>query len=278
MAREGRAQAPPAGEAPAEAETPTDGSRSEPREAAPLPAAPTELAEPEAASPKDSQPPYGTSTWARPGADVPPSRRDSEGLFGPLRIGLVVGAGLPSLFSFGATIKLAGYFGAGLNVGMIPRVRISYYGDATLSYQEYDIYGRIYPFGKGFFLGAGVGYTFVEGTHRNTYDVSAHTALIPGAPTSLTTESKGRVRTLVLLPQLGYFHTFVSGFSAGLDLGFQIPIAPGQIEFDTQLSQDIPQALEDRYLGPNDQKVRDTLERIARTPIPTINFRLGWLL
>src|SRR5687767_9115571 len=68
---------------------------------------------------------------------------DSHGLFGPFRIGPVVGVGLPGLFSFGGAIKLTKYFGAGLNVGIVPELQFDYYGDATVSYQSVILYGHI---------------------------------------------------------------------------------------------------------------------------------------
>ena len=34
----------------------------------------------------------------------------------------------------------------------------------------------------------------------------------------------------------------------------------------------------DPYITGNDQKVRDSLEKVGRTIIPTFNFRIGWLL
>lgn len=199
---------------------------------------------------------------------------------GPIRLGPLVGAGLPNLLSFGGILKVTPYLGLGVNVGLIPTVRISYYGDATLSYREYDVYGHIFPFGGAFFLGAGVGYATINGTLSRTFDVSEYANQFPqlGLPSSLYYDSQASVRTLVLTPQIGFLHTFGSGFSIGMDIGGQIPIAPSQIEFQSQTPPDVPQALVDQYLGPNDQKVRDTLDKIGRTPIPTINFRIGWLL
>lgn len=228
-----------------------------------------------------SAPASSNSMWTHPSGSQPgaPSREQaSGGLFGPLRLGPVVGVGLPSLLNFGGMLKVTEYFGAGINFGMIPKVRLDLYGEAALSYQQIDLYGRLHPFGGGFFLGAGVGYTFVRGTVRNTYDISSFTAGIPGLPSSLTTESKGKIQTLVILPQFGYFYTFRSGFSVGLEFGAQVPIAPGEIEFETRVSEEIPQAIRDRYITPNDEKVRETLESIARTPIPTVQLRFGWLL
>jgi hypothetical protein len=203
---------------------------------------------------------------------------ETDGVFGPFRIGGLVGVGLPSVLSFGGAIKLTRYFGAGLNIGLIPTIRISLYGEAELSYQEYDIYGRIFPFGGMFFVGAGVGYATIAGSLRSTYDVSA--SLPPGStfPKELFVESEASVRTLVLTPQIGLQHTFGSGLTLGIDAGAQIPLAPSEIEFETRLPPGIPPAVIDQYVEPNNQKVRDTLDTIGRAIVPTLNLRVGFLL
>jgi hypothetical protein len=203
---------------------------------------------------------------------------DTDGVFGPFRIGGLVGVGLPSVLSFGGAIKLTRYFGAGLNIGLIPTIRISLYGEAELSYQEYDIYGRIFPFGGMFFVGAGVGYATIAGSLRSTYDIGPY--LPPNSPLSreLSVESEASVRTLVLTPQLGLQHTFGSGLTLGIDVGAQIPLAPSEIEFETRLPSQIPQPVIDQFVEPNNQKVRDTLDTIGRAIVPTLNLRVGFLL
>jgi hypothetical protein len=188
-----------------------------------------------------------------------------------------VGTGLPAIINIGGTLKLAHYIGAGVTLGLIPSIELSYYGEAEVSYQHLDIYGRIYPFGGGFFFGAGAGYATVEGTLTKTV-TSAEVAGLSG---SVRYDSQGSVRTLVLTPVLGYLHTFGSGFSLGIDAGMQVPIAPSEVEFESKTSGSIPpqfQPVVDQALAPTDAAVRDTLETIGRTPLPTFNLRLGWLL
>lgn len=186
--------------------------------------------------------------------------------------------GLPSLISFGAMAKLTRFLGGGLNIGMIPAVRVSLYGDAELSYQEYDIYGRLFPFGGAVFVGAGVGYATIKGSFRKSYDVSAYQSQVPNLPNPLTVSSEGSIRTMVLTPTIGLLHTFGSGFTLGFDLGAQIPIAPSQTRFHTTVPAVVPAQIVDRYVKPNDQKVQDTLDTIGRTVLPTLNVRVGWLL
>jgi hypothetical protein len=189
-----------------------------------------------------------------------------------------VGVGLPSVLSFGGAIKLTRYLGAGLNVGLIPTIKISLYGDAKLSYQEYDIYGRLFPFGGMFFVGAGVGYATITGSFKSSHDVRAYQSVAPDLPDTLVVESKGSVRTLVLTPQIGLQKTFGSGFTLGIDAGLQVPLAPSEIHFSTQLPPEVPQEVIDKYVKPNQEKVRDTLETIGRATVPTLNLRIGWLL
>jgi hypothetical protein len=208
---------------------------------------------------------------------------DGGGLFGPIRLGPMVGVGLPNLLSFGALLKLTRYLGGGINIGVIPTVRVSYYGQAKLNYQEYDVFGRLFPFGGGFFVGAGVGYETVKGTLSNRMDTSTIANSLPqglSIPNPLDYQSAGSVKTMVLTPQVGYFYTTSIGFSIGLDIGAQVPIAPSQIKFSSKLTLE-PTALsliKPQFSDPTDQKVRDSLQTIGRTPLPTINLRVGWLL
>jgi len=285
---------PPSASFPAPpAAPPAPASRRTPP-AAPAPAAPRATS---SAAPPATTPPAGSApSPAAPPPDgsrtstitLPPSadpeqeedekKKDRGGLLGPFRLGPVVGVGLPNLLSFGGQLKVTRFFAAGVNVGLIPTVHLAFYGEATLEYQEYDAYGRLHPFGGALFLGAGVGYERVTGTLAKDLDVSAYQALAPGLPPQLALRSEGSVQTLVVTPQLGIFHTFKPGFSIGLDVGAQIPIAPSDVKFATQVPPSVPQEVVDALVTPNDEKVRSTLERVGQSPLPTFNVRIGWLL
>ncbi|HEY0466459.1 MAG TPA: hypothetical protein VGC79_19755 [Polyangiaceae bacterium] len=199
--------------------------------------------------------------------------QDSGGLLGPFRIGVLVGTGLPEVVSFGAQLKLTRFFGAGVNIGFIPTVKIKYYGDAAQKYQEYDVFGHIYPFGGSFFLGAGVGYAQIDGTLVNQVRVSN---------LAIDVTSNATVRTLVLTPQIGFLKIFDVGFAIGFDVGAVIPIAPSQVEFNT-VAVGLPpgqagEIIQRDYINPNDEKVRHTLDTLGRTPLPSFNLKIGWFL
>ena len=95
-------------------------------------------------------------------------------------------------------------------------------------------------------------------------------------PDSVEYTSSGSVRAMVLTPQIGYLHTFGSGFSVGFDLGAQIPIAPSEISVESSIKpKELAQLPE---FQETEKAVRDTLEKVGATPLPTVNFRIGWLL
>jgi hypothetical protein len=237
------------------------------------PALPPPVAEPapEAAPAQQAPPPAPAA--AKKGEDDD----DYEGLFGPVRLGPIVGTGIPDLIHFGAVLKITRYIDGGIVYGHIPTVKLSLYGDAQINYNRFDVFGRIYPLGGAFFLGAGVGYKTVSGTLTDTVSIPSGVSL-PGLPTKIDVMSQGSVHTLVLTPRLGLFKMWKVGFCLGLDAGVQVPIAPSDVSFSTQVPPSIPAPLVAQYVTPNDQKVSDTLQKVGRAVIPEVNIRIGWLL
>lgn len=238
--------------------------------------------------------PFGSTSSMSPSSErtvsePPESSSSDDSSSDIIRLGPVVGVGLPNLVSVGGMLKLTRFFGGGVNVGLIPTTKIALYGDATLSYQEYDVYGRLFPFGGSFFFGAGVGYATVKGTMTDKIDTSTYAGAVPAGisiPNPLTLQSEGSVKTMVVTPQIGYFFTTDIGFSIGLDVGAQIPIAPSDVTFKSHLSlpagtpELVASAVQTEYssyAASSDKKVRDTLDTIGRTPLPTVNLRIGWL-
>ena len=222
-----------------------------------------------------------------PASEPPEQTSPEESSSRVIRLGPMVGVGLPGLISIGGMLKLTSYLGFGVNMGFIPSMHISYYGEATLAYQEYDAYARVFPFGGGFFLGAGVGYATIKGTMKSKFDTTAYQAEAALAgiavPNPLTYQSEGSVKTMIVAPQIGYFYTTDIGFSIGLDVGAQVPIAPSQVTYKSHLTlpagtpSAVVSGIQSQYVAPNDKKVRDTLDTIGRSPYPTFNIKIGWL-
>jgi len=187
--------------------------------------------------------------------------------------------GLPSLINVGGVIKLTRYFAAGLNVGIAPNVKFAYYGDATVLYHAYSVYAHVHPFGGGFYLGASVGYALAKGTAEQSIALPPElSAVYPGLTGPITLKSSGRVQTMVLTPELGYFYTFKVGFSIGIGAGLQLPIAASDVHFDESVSADVPAEVLKQYLDPTARAVKDTLDRVGQAIIPTVGLSVGWLL
>jgi hypothetical protein len=212
---------------------------------------------------------------------------EPNGLLGPIRIGPLVGVGLPNLLNAEILMKVTRYFAAGVGVGVVPTLHIAYYGDATIALQNYEVFARVHPLGGGWFLGAGLGYSSIRGTFSSQFDTTPYVSQIPpgiSVPASLLYESRGSIRTMTLTPQIGYLHVSQVGFAIGADVGVALPVAPSRIEYDGNLNLPpntplpVVDAVRQQLLEPNNLKVEDTLQRIGRSPVPTINIRVGWML
>lgn len=186
------------------------------------------------------------------------------------RVGLVAGVGAPSLMNFGITTKITPYMGLGVTLGLIPTVKVPLYGEATIAYQEYDAYLRVYPFGGGFFLGSGIGYAKATGSWSQNVNTPAAYGI---SAQQLSLSSEASVKAMVITPKIGYLYTADSGFLVGIDLGAQIPVSPSQ----TNLTTNLPASLPASYTLEATSQVNNTLARIGQQVIPTLNVNLGWM-
>ncbi len=187
--------------------------------------------------------------------------------------------GLPSLINVGGVIKLTRYVALGINIGVAPEVKFAYYGEASISYHAYQLYGHVHPFGGGFYLGASIGYALARGTDERAVELPpALSALYPDVENPITLRSEGTVQTMVLTPELGYFYTFKSGFSLGVGAGLQIPIASSDVHFEQGENSDVPQEVVKQALDPTARAVQDSLERMGQSLLPTFGLSIGWLL
>ena len=272
--------APP--EAPSTpAEAPAPPTEPAPPPKAPPATAPTSAPRAEATPPPSSAAPAAA---ASPATKEPPNpdaekKDDQNGLLGPVRIGPLVGVGLPGLLAFGGMLKLTRYFAAGVDVGIIPNLAFKFYGDASVAYQGYDLYGHIHPFGNSFYIGAAIGYAHMTATYEETEKIPPeYAALFPELGSSITYTSEATMRTLVLSPSLGFFQIFKSGFCFGVGAGLQIPVAPSEIAYNSRTDPDLPEQVKDQLLSSTDQVVKDTLESVGQSLIPRFEIRMGWML
>jgi hypothetical protein len=79
---------------------------------------------------------------------------------------------------------------------------------------------------------------------------------------------------MILTPQIGWFSIFGSGFALGIDIGAQVPIAPSEIEFETNLPDEVPQ----QYVDESNKEVLESLDKLGKTIVPVVNIRVGFML
>jgi hypothetical protein len=263
--------------------------RAEAQESPAATGAPAE--EPASASPEPSAPPPPAPAAPTPPAAAagcngapcetpPPEEKESDGggLFGPFRVGPIVGVGFPNFLNYGVTAKLAKIVGVGINAGHIFDTRMPLMGEASVSYNEIDLYGRLYPFAGGFFVGAGVGYETARGTlSKSAKSLSGLAQLPPGLSKDVNIASTGSVKALILTPQLGWLWSFDFGLAIGVDVGAQIPIAPSQISMKTTVPSSVPEPVRTTIRNTANATLRDTLKTVGKTPLPMMNLRIGWL-
>jgi len=278
--------APPAEPAPSSTaafptDTPAPVLAPLPDSPAPPPKAGAHGSTPHAAPASSGAPAAAPADAAKPSEEKPPEENleiSKDGLFGPFRIGVLFGAGLPSFFAFSGELRLTRYFGAGVRFGFIPNMQFSYYGQASVSYQDYGIYAHLHPFGGGFLLGAEVGYEHADGSYASSFATPAQYASL-GLPSSIAITTTGTVQTLILTPEIGYVYTWRAGFTFGFDVGAQIPVAPSSVSLSDHVAAGaLPQSVVDSYLDPDRKKVHDTLAKVGQTVLPAFHFRIGWLL
>ncbi len=158
------------------------------------------------------------------------ARADDPGFnpLGPVRLGVLAGAGLPSPISAQVLFKYKEVVGANLELGMLPEVTLPL-GDKTRVRQEMiDFSLRLYPFKGAFFFGCGIGAQRLVGTAQ----VSAY---------GMTGDASARANTLFVSPRLGFVHRFGFGLAIGMDLGVEIPIS-GTVTTSTSVpGVDVPE-------------------------------------
>jgi hypothetical protein len=186
---------------------------------------------------------------AAPSGDVEPEQggapAEGEGVFGPLRVGPLVGAGVATRpIDLGVMLVVDRVFGVGFDYAFIPRITI---GDSSLTASQVGADVRVMPFGGAFFVGASVGYQTL-------------TANVVASGGGYSASSGVRVESPFVTPRFGWLWIWNPGFTFGVDAGAVIPFA-----FKTTTS------------GVHDQGFEDTVSVVGKTVFPDLKLRLGFL-
>lgn len=146
-------------------------------------------------------------------AAEPVTEQSSAGYnpLGPVRLGVLAGAGLPSLISAQALFKYKEIVGANLELGMLPELTFPG-GNVKVRQEMIDFSLRLYPFKGAFFFGCGIGAQRLVGTAQASAE-------------GITGETSVRANTVFVSPRLGFVHRFSFGLAIGMDLGLEVPIS-----------------------------------------------------
>jgi hypothetical protein len=178
---------------------------------------------------------------------------------GPVRLGVLAGAGAPSAVSGQLVFKYKEVIGANLELGMLPDLTIN---PVTVSQKMWDASVRVYPFKGAFFLGCGIGQQWLDANGSVTQD-------------GITGTAGMEVKTTFIMPRLGLMHRFSFGLAIGADIGVEIPIA-GDTSTTQSVSSNYPVPPGFNLTPPKD--AQDIADKIKTTPIPVLHvLQLGYI-
>jgi hypothetical protein len=202
---------------------------------APAPVAPAPVvvvAPPQAAAAPAAAPPAEQSEEER-------EDKKAEGMFGPIRLGGVVGIGLSTRpVSFTAMLKIKRIVVLGAEYSVLPKLTF-----ATVAVKAYQIGAdiRLLPFQGAFFVGAGFGYQALT--------ARSESAIAPGAL---------EIGSPFITPRFGWLFVTPFALTLGFDIGVVIPFGANTT-------------------GVADQDTQDTGDTFGNIPFPDIKLRIGLL-
>ncbi len=179
-------------------------------------------------------------------ASMPTSGVITGALLGP-HLNLV---GLPP--AFGLEVRtLSNQLGVNFDFGLVPWVKVS---QAKLSWQDYSLGLRWYPWAESFYLGARYG--------ARTFKAKATDDTNPLNPL----EASAKVNGTYIAPELGWHFAWRSGFFMGIELGYQLMVSHSS-------SFDIPIGID----AQTQKDIDDAADKIGKIGLPILTLlQLGW--
>lgn len=153
----------------------------------------------------------------------------------PVQLSPTVSVGIPHLLNFGLDGRFLEDFGAGLGGGALD-FEISRSSGLSIGMSNIDLRGRWHPFHGTFLLGAILGRQSVSIATHQDFEISGQ-----DVPTRIELD----VNTYYLTPHLGWFYSASSGFTLGLEIGYQLALIP-TTNIDVSVNDPKYEALLDR--------------------------------
>lgn len=170
-----------------------------------------------------------------------------------LRVGLILALiSVPRPVNVELHAKLWDWVGLGVSYTYLPSfvsdwlLKLYNIDHVSLTSSSWELGLRAYPFRGSFFLGANLG-------------VGTVNAITTGSQQA----AKADVTSSFVAPRLGWLWIWGSGLGLSTDAGVQIPLGNPEIHFEPPQFRDF-------------KPLRDAAERVGKSLLPVLNFRIGY--
>jgi len=210
--------------------------------------------------------PVGLRAAEQPTVTAAPVVRETPDSGSPVHVGAMIGlVSLPRPIDAEVFVRIVDLFGVGFGYSDFPaflaKPILELAGarsgsiDARLDrFNAFDLDLRVFPFRDSFFVGSSFGRQSLQGAVTEGTPLGPQTALVD-------------LTTLYATPRAGWMWTFEPGFLVAVDLGIQLKMhANRTVTMPPGSTADM-------------QKRADNLADLgAGYPLPSLHFRLGWML
>lgn len=227
------------------------------------------------------------------------SDKEDDGLFGPFRIGPMVGIGILMGPNISIESKIFKYIGLSASYGFYNNLDMFKYSQLkstlnsqsqyfqfntlTLSYSQLEGKVSIFPFGGSFFIGAAYGRRLIN--LNSTGDINV---TIPNYPARISTPFKETItiNSIYWTPQLGWLATWGGSFgwfAIGTELGVQLTL-DSSVTTTTTFTDPTAQSLSTyviqspEYTTLSSQLSDSITKALKEYPLPYWNIlKIGWI-
>jgi hypothetical protein len=192
-----------------------------------------------------------------------------QGAIGPLRIGIMLSAEIPSFLHYSVESRFLRYFGAGVGFGGFGNT-IS--GVRTQS-RHWDARLRYFPFSGSFYMGLGIGSQMVSAQMQTPVVTSQET---------IDSKWSGSYKRLNCTPAFGWHAIWENGFNLNFSLGWQMAArSSSNFTFDSYsaTSEQRERVKESGVYKENERKIKyDIIDKLSGKPLPHVGLGVGWMI
>lgn len=185
-------------------------------------------------------------------------------------IGPSAALSFPHIVNLGVESLIRRKYGVSINYGNVTRN----INDVDIDMKHMDVRFRWFPMETAFFAGLALGH------HQMTGELNRDIKE-PTSKTTVSSHGKLTATANYVIPHIGWFSIWDSGFTMGFDFGYLFPLSPDS-KFSASFSK-APEGTEAALRETNEYKnmkkdLEDSAKSYASKPLPFATFlRLGWM-